>query len=303
MQAASESRDKARKRLRKKLSGDLDSIILMALRKEPHRRYLSVEQFSDDIGRYLAGRPVIARRDTPGYRLAKFVRRNALAVTAAVVIGIALISIAAVSRHAAAIATAARQKAEQTLRETRHELIAAQQRAGDASAAYTAAQLAYNAHPGDPLARRDLAQTAQLLASQREAAGAHAEAQRFYQEALTQYEALTLGNPHDAGAQRDVMTVANTLGALQRAAGDVPGAIASYTRALQIAEGLAAMEGSQITPATRQEVASANRRVGELLVNSGAKDAGQQKLRRALEIYRELADNSAVDELARQLAP
>ena len=65
MEAVSESRDKARKRLRKKLSGDLDNIILMALRKEPHRRYLSVEQFSEDIGRYLEGRPVIARLDTP----------------------------------------------------------------------------------------------------------------------------------------------------------------------------------------------------------------------------------------------
>src|SRR6185369_16434277 len=51
MEAVSESRDKARKRLRKKLSGDLDNIILMALRKEPHRRYHSVGQFSEDIRR------------------------------------------------------------------------------------------------------------------------------------------------------------------------------------------------------------------------------------------------------------
>ena len=97
------------------------------------------------------------------------------------------------------------------------------------------------------------------------------------------------------------MTTANMLGALQLKAGDLPGAISSYTRALQITEGLAAMEGSQITPATREEVAAANRRVGELLVRNGAKEAGLEKLRKALEIYRQLAANSEVVELTRQL--
>jgi serine/threonine protein kinase len=302
MEAVSESRDKARKRLRKKLAGDLDNIILMALRKEPHRRYLSVEQFSEDIRRYLEGRPVIARLDTPGYRFAKFVRRNAGGVAAALVIGVGLISIAVVSQHAAAIATASRQKAEQTLRETRHELVAADERAGDATAAYSAAQLAYNAAPGDPVARRDLAQASRALGDRAAAAGNRQEALRFYKGALTQDEALALASPSDAGVQRDVMTEANALGALQLEAGDVPGALFSYTRALQITEGLAALEGSQITPGTREEVAAANRRVGELLVRNGAKDAGLEKLRRALDIYRQLGANPEVAELTRQLA-
>ena len=302
LEAISESRDKARKRLRKKLAGDLDNIILMALRKEPHRRYLSAEQFSEDIGRYLERRPVIARLDTPGYKFAKFVRRNLGAVAAAVVIGVTLIAIAVASRHAASIATAARQKAEQTLRETRHELVAADERGGDASGAYTAAQVAYSANPGDPVARRDLAQASQALGDRRGAAGNHSEALRLYKEAFTQYEALALSNPRDAGVQRDVMTASNMLGAFQLEAGDVPGALSSYTRALQITEGLAVLEGSQITPATREEVAAANRRVGELLMRNGAKEAGLQKLRKALEIYRQLAANSAVAELTRQLA-
>ena len=77
MEAVSETRDKARKRLSKKLAGDLDMIVLMALRKEPHRRYVSVEQFSEDIRRYLEGRPVIARLDTPAT-----VSRNSSAATA-----------------------------------------------------------------------------------------------------------------------------------------------------------------------------------------------------------------------------
>ena len=302
MEAVSESRDKARKRLRKKLAGDLDNIILMALRKEPHRRYLSVEQFSEDIRRYLEGRPVIARLDTPGYRFAKFVGRNAGGVAAAVVIGVGLISIALVSRHAAAIATASRQKAEQTLRDTRHELVSADERARDATGAYAAAQLAYSATPGDPLARRDLAQTSRILGDRAEAAGNRQQALRFYKDALTQDEALALANSRDAGVQRDVMNEANVLGALQLAAADVPGALSSYTRALQITEGLAALEGSQITSGTREEVAAANRRVGELLVRNGAKDAGLLKLRRALDIYQQLGANPEVADLTRQLA-
>ncbi len=68
-------------RLRGLLRGDLDVIVLMALRKEPQRRYVSVEQFSADIGRFLGGMPVQARKDTLGYRASKFVRRHAAAVT------------------------------------------------------------------------------------------------------------------------------------------------------------------------------------------------------------------------------
>lgn len=68
----------------KSLKGDLDNIVLMALRKEPERRYQSVEQMSDDIRRHLEARPVLARKDTIAYRATKFVRRNpALAGAAA----------------------------------------------------------------------------------------------------------------------------------------------------------------------------------------------------------------------------
>ena len=58
------------------LRGDLENIVLKALRKEPVRRYNSVEQFAEDIRRHLAGLPVQARKDTLRYRTGKFVRRN-----------------------------------------------------------------------------------------------------------------------------------------------------------------------------------------------------------------------------------
>src|SRR5262249_940387 len=69
-------------RMRKQLAGDLDNIVLMAMRKEPERRYQSVEQFSEDIRRHLAGLPVSARQDTLGYRAGKFIRRHKLGVAA-----------------------------------------------------------------------------------------------------------------------------------------------------------------------------------------------------------------------------
>jgi serine/threonine protein kinase len=53
-----------------------EEIVLMAIRKDPRRRYGSVEQLSADIGRHLEGRPVAAQRDTFRYRATKFVRRN-----------------------------------------------------------------------------------------------------------------------------------------------------------------------------------------------------------------------------------
>src|SRR5438132_8543025 len=88
-------------KLRRRLRGDLDNITLMALRKEPERRYASVEQFSEDIRLYLAGRPVRARKDTWRYRASKFLRRNKLgaALGALALIGIAA-SVLAVNRQA-----------------------------------------------------------------------------------------------------------------------------------------------------------------------------------------------------------
>jgi non-specific serine/threonine protein kinase/serine/threonine-protein kinase len=73
-------------KLSEHLRGDLDWIVLMALRKDPMRRYVSVEQFGEDIRRHMEGLPVIARGDTFSYRAGKFLSRNKLAVTAVIAI-------------------------------------------------------------------------------------------------------------------------------------------------------------------------------------------------------------------------
>lgn len=72
-------------KLRRRLRGDLDNICLKALRKEPDRRYQSAEQFLTDIKRHINGLPVLARRDTFGYRATKFITRHKSGLVATVI--------------------------------------------------------------------------------------------------------------------------------------------------------------------------------------------------------------------------
>ncbi|HTY59867.1 MAG TPA: protein kinase [Bacteroidota bacterium] len=78
-------------KIRKTLSGDIDAIVLMALRKEPEHRYQSAQELSDDIERHLAHRPVAARRGEWRYRGGKFIRRNRTASVAVLLVALALI--------------------------------------------------------------------------------------------------------------------------------------------------------------------------------------------------------------------
>jgi len=85
-------RNSTPEKLRGKFVGDLDNIVLMALRKEPERRYASVEQFSEDIKRYLDDLPIVACADTWAYRSQKFVRRHAVGVAMAAVFVLLLVN-------------------------------------------------------------------------------------------------------------------------------------------------------------------------------------------------------------------
>jgi eukaryotic-like serine/threonine-protein kinase len=90
-ESVSRARDTQRDKLRRNLTGDVDNIILMALRKEPQRRYESAAQFSADIGRYLDGLPVLARQDAFGYRAGKFIKRQKRGIWAAATVFMALL--------------------------------------------------------------------------------------------------------------------------------------------------------------------------------------------------------------------
>jgi serine/threonine protein kinase/Tfp pilus assembly protein PilF len=89
-EAVSAVRDGDRRLLRRRLEGDLDNVLLMALRKEPQRRYSSVEQLALDLENHLAGRPVRARPDTFFYRTGKLLGRHRLGAAAVTVAALAL---------------------------------------------------------------------------------------------------------------------------------------------------------------------------------------------------------------------
>lgn len=98
-----------RSRGSRRLTRDLDTILLKALRAEPDRRYPTIDALADDLRRYLDGRPVSARPDTFGYRSSRFVQRNKAAVTAAAVVLFTLVGASTVvvvqrSRTAARVA-------------------------------------------------------------------------------------------------------------------------------------------------------------------------------------------------------
>jgi len=109
--AAATSVDRARL-----LQGDLDAIVLKALRKEPERRYTTVDHLEQDLRRHLDGHAVLARPDTVRYRTAKFVRRNRLAVAAA-----ALALVALVGGFVASLSLYFRAERERMLAERRFE--------------------------------------------------------------------------------------------------------------------------------------------------------------------------------------
>lgn len=92
-------------RLRRRLSGDLDTIALTTLRKEPERRYKSVEQLNEEIYRALHGLPIRARKDTAVYRLTKFIQRNKGAVGVGAALAATLFIGAGVALWQARIAT------------------------------------------------------------------------------------------------------------------------------------------------------------------------------------------------------
>jgi tetratricopeptide (TPR) repeat protein/predicted Ser/Thr protein kinase len=168
-------------RLRRQLAGDLDTIILMAMRKEPERRYSSVDEFAADVRRYLEGLPVAARKESLGYRAGKFVRRHRLGLGAAVLSFISLLLGTAMAVSQARQAESARRVAESQRR-------AAEQARRSAESEHAAADR-----------QRDAALTARALAES-EARQAQTETERA-QRRLTEMLALANHSLFDVHAQ------------------------------------------------------------------------------------------------------
>ncbi len=303
-----ETRLKARHRLRKKLAGDLDMIVLMALRKEPQRRYASVEQFSEDVRRYLEGRPVRARSDTFGYRSAKFARRNAAGVIAAGLIGLILIAATAISERTALRESKSRVAAESRLQvveaanlRQEHDLMDAYLRLGALeqpsypAAALDVYQTALDAahafareHPGlGPV--YGLAQAAEKVGDL-----AGDQALERYRESLAQVDLALDKTGTDFRA--DYLRVSRKLGIAQFHSGDTLAALATLSSGLQLAENAFSKNPTDLT---RRQAAASNLCVGEVLARKGEDAAAAPKLRKALDLYQEMTKSKvAVDQNA-----
>lgn len=102
-------------RLSGRYAGDLDTIVMKALRKEPERRYAGVEALADDLRRMRARQPILARPLSAVDRLRRFVERNALATAAALLAALALLVFGLHERHLRGAADLARAEAERSL--------------------------------------------------------------------------------------------------------------------------------------------------------------------------------------------
>jgi serine/threonine protein kinase/tetratricopeptide (TPR) repeat protein len=197
-------------KLRRTLAGDLDNIILKALRKEPAHRYVSLDQFSEDIRRYLEGRPVNAASGTLQYRARKFVRRHQAGVTAAILIAIGLIAGATAIVREARIARFQQQRAERRFQDVRA----------------LANSLMFDVHD----AIKDLP-------------GATKARKLLVDRALHYLDSLTRDEGNDVSLQKELATAYEKVGDVQgdphsANLGDTTGALASYQKALAIRESI-----------------------------------------------------------------
>lgn len=107
---------------RKIVRGDLDTIVLKALKKNPAERYATVHAFGDDLHRWLEGLPVLARPDSARYRLWKFVRRHAIAVAAVTVVVASLAAFGILSARQARV-LAEQRRVAQIERDTAEQVV------------------------------------------------------------------------------------------------------------------------------------------------------------------------------------
>ncbi len=237
-------------KLAKRLRGDVDNIVLMALRKEPHRRYGSVEQFAGDIRRHLQDLPVSAQQDTLRYRASKFVLRHRAGVLAGALATVALLLGVAAIVHEARVA---RQQAQQA----QEQRIRAERRFNDVRK--LANSLMFELHdsikdlPGSTPARK-------LLVTR----------------ALEYLDSLSAEAKNDASLQQELAAAYEKIGDVQgqpRQAnlGDPAGAAASYRRALAIRESLAGTDSPDLE--VRRQLVPNYAKLSDLLWSMGDRSA------------------------------
>ena len=219
---------------RRQLRSELDSIVLKALRKEPERRYPSVQDFSEDARHHLEGRPVSARRDTLGYRAGRFIHRHPLGIASAALVLVTLVSATAITARQALIAERERVDAERRFNQVRTLANAVLFDYHDAIAAL----------PGSTSIR-----------------------ERMVKDALQYLDTLSAASSGDATLQRELASAYEKVGDVQGSPsranlGNFAGALASHGKALAMRARLAA--STTASPSVKVELARSYAALGEL---------------------------------------
>jgi eukaryotic-like serine/threonine-protein kinase len=238
-----------RENLARQLRGDLDMIVLMAMRKEPQRRYPSAEHLSEDIRRHLQGLPVVACKDSWQYRCRKFTARNKAAVAASIAIATALISSTFIARHQAEVAEKRFQDLRQFANFALNDLDGAM-RAGMTPARYTLVGKAMkylDALAGearnDPTIQRDLIhgyiKMGDIQGNLYEASvGEFSGAEKSDRKAVAIAEALVRSHPSDPDSRRELALANKKLADVLALTGNGKDALEGYGKARQVYEGL-----------------------------------------------------------------
>jgi len=326
--SVSKTREGRPEKLRRKLAGDLDNIVLMAIRKNPSRRYSSVGQFSEDIRRHLVGLPVVARKATLSYRAAKFIRRNTVAVAAAAVISlILLVGIATtgweahVARGERARAEVAGARAERRFNEVRklaHSVLfdyneAIQDLPGSMpvrerlvkDALEYLDSLAGEA-TDDPSLQRELATAYEKVGdvqgrTLRGNLGDTSAARESYRKALRIRETLVVANPTDSSSRSDLADNYREFGRLLWTASDTAGGLENASREVVLREALAAEDPANMQ--ARYSLGVSHADVGEILLEQGVTTGAAESLRLALSVFEALLATEPSNEKYRAAVP
>jgi eukaryotic-like serine/threonine-protein kinase len=281
----SQTREGAPEKLKQRLRGDLDTILLKALQKDPERRYASVVELSEDVRRHLEGLPVHARQDSVAYRASKFARRHKAAVSAGVLIAATLIGATVLTAWQARVARHERDRAERRFNQVRKLANAVLFDYHDqieklAGSTLVRAQMVKDGLQyldtlsaeggGDSLLQRELAGAYERVASaQGSPSGANlgdsASALVSYRKALRIRERLSAAEPRDEALRQELIHTHVNVGELLRNTGDTGGALAQFDRAL-----LVDRAGPEAAAALRHEVSRLHISRGRLQEASGA---------------------------------
>jgi non-specific serine/threonine protein kinase/serine/threonine-protein kinase len=319
------ARSTAPERLRRRLANDLDNIVLKALRKEPARRYASVEQLAEDIERHLKGLPVRARADTFSYRSRKFARRNkagiaaVAGVTLSLVVGLAATTwqwrIARIERARAEAEAVRAKRRFEDLRALTHSMMFEMHDAVSNLEGSTAARqllarrtLEYL----DGLAREAVAdptlQTELVIAYINLGdvqgnpfypnIGDTAGALESYRKAQTIAESLAKTAPADDRARRRLWLTQVKMGDMLAFTGNSDAAKESFSRAQANIEELAAAHPENVS--LQQDLGSSYDRNGNVRLATGDATSALDSFRRALAIFEELSAKASTNDTLRR---